>query len=78
MKFRKYVAQSIEAEKFDGVTIPENVQFRLVSGNWEIYNELHESWIKIKVGDYYRTDIPNDHYPIDSKYMEENYYEIFD
>jgi len=37
---------------------------------------LHKSWIQIKVGDYFRTDIVGDNYPIDAEYMKENYDEI--
>jgi hypothetical protein len=77
MRFVKNPTE-ITAEIFDGKTFPTGIEFRLVAGTWEIYNALHDSWVKLKIGDYYRTDVPGDHYPIDKDYMAANYTEKTD
>jgi hypothetical protein len=79
MKFRRIpVTSEITAERFNGEDPKvEGIQFRTEDGYfWEIHNELHDSWIKIREGDYYRTDIKGDHYPIDADYMKKNYEEV--
>lgn len=57
--------------------IPAHV-FRDKDGDWAVYNKLHDSNIKLKVGDYIRVDDPNDTYPIDADYMAANYDELPD
>jgi len=66
----------IEAKQFDGNPTDSNIQFRQVDNVWQIYNKLHNSWINIKIGDFYRTDLEDDYYPIDAEYMKENYTEV--
>lgn len=66
----------IEAKQFDGNPTDANIQFRQVDNVWQIYNKLHDSWINIKIGNFYRTDLEGDYYPIDAEYMKENYTEI--
>jgi len=78
MRFVKNPAE-ITAEILDGENFPIGKEFfRQVDGVWEIYNGLHDSWVKMKIGDYYRTDVPGDHYPIDKDYMAANYTEKVD
>ena len=72
MKFIKKPS-IIDAEIFDGNPTDSNIQFRQVDNVWQIYNKLHDSWINIKIGDFYRTDIEGDYYPIDADYMKKNY-----
>jgi len=78
MKFRKKPT-IIEAEIFEGKD-PDikgiSFKYLMTDKSWKIYNALHKSWIQIKVGDYFRTDIVGDNYPIDAEYMKENYDEI--
>lgn len=74
MKFNRKPSP-IEANEFNGSNFPENIQFRQTGNEWEIYNKLHDSWIKIKIGDFYRTDIEGDNYPIDRQYMLDNFTE---
>lgn len=77
MKFRKKPT-IIEAEKFEGQDPEiEGIAFNysMTDKSWQIYNRLHGNWINIKRGDYFRTDIPGDNYPIDAEYMKENYEE---
>lgn len=78
MKFRKKPID-ITAEQFNGEDPNiEGIEFAWFEDeqSWKIYNVLHKSWIQIKVGDYFRTDIVGDNYPIDAEYMKENYDEI--
>lgn len=76
MKFRKKPSE-IEAVQFKGFIddpeIPEHVKIRNIEGRFEIFNTLHDSWILIKVNDYFRTDIVGDPDPIDLAYMLANY-----
>ena len=79
MRFKKIVTSEITAEVFNGNDPEmEGIKFRysLQDSSWQIYNELHDSWINIKTGDYFRTDVVGDHYPIDKDYMKANYEEI--
>lgn len=78
MKFRKKPID-ITAERFNGEDPNiEGIEFAWFEDeqSWKIYNVLHKSWIQIKVGDYFRTDIVGDNYPIDAEYMKENYDEL--
>ncbi len=78
MKFRKKPID-ITAELFNGEDPNiEGIEFAWFEDeqSWKIYNVLHKSWIQIKVGDYFRTDIVGDNYPIDAEYMKENYDEL--
>lgn len=78
MKYRRIpVTSEITAEMFDGNTTKSDARFRITDeGTWQIYNGLHNSWINIKMGDFYRTDIEGDTYPIDAEYMKKNYEEV--
>lgn len=40
---------------------------------YEVWNQLHESWIKLKPGDYVRIDDSNDNYPIDEDTFNNTY-----
>lgn len=40
---------------------------------FEVYNELHDSWIKIKLNDFVSVNDPKDHYPIDRDYFIKNF-----
>ena len=78
MKFLKKPTE-ITAEKFEGKD-PQikgiGFNYSMTEKSWQIYNRLHSTWINLKVGDYFRTDIEGDHYPIDAEYMKENYIEV--
>jgi len=65
---------TIEAEQFqpDKMPWPSDVH-RRDDGTFFVCNDLHKSDITIKPGDWVRVDIPGDRYPIDAKYMEENF-----
>lgn len=80
IKVQKFIKKPSEilAVQWDGTesSIHSGVLFRKEGTSWQIYNRLHDSWIIIKIGDYYRVDIDGDNYPIDAKYMEENYIEV--
>jgi len=45
----------------------------LEKDEYKVWNELHESYINIKPGDWIRVDYVDDTYPIAQEYMEENY-----
>lgn len=63
-KYRKLPIE-IEAEEFTGASI-DGVSIVGPPGYYEVHNLLHDSWIKIKEGDFVRTDLaPDDVYPID-------------
>ena len=61
----------IEAEQFD----PEHPAdyIRHAADEYAVYNERHDSWIKLAPGDWVRTDKPGDRYPIDRKTFEATY-----
>lgn len=42
-------------------------------GDWVVYNGLHQSEIKLKLGDYVRIDDYNDNYPIDEGTFNNTY-----
>lgn len=70
----------IEAVRFDPAElslIPAKV-YMTMAGDWVVYNGLHSSEIKLKPGDYIRTDDPHDNYPIDADYMAANYDELIE
>ena len=75
---KRYLKKPSEiiAFQFDGNPQNSMVKFREQNKVWQIYNELHDSWINIKTGDFYRVDIKGDYYPIDAEYMKENYTEV--
>jgi hypothetical protein len=75
MKFRSK-PKEIEAEQFfpDKPPWPPGVHSDpSLSTGWYVRNELHNSKIEIKPGDFVRTDLPGDLYPIDREYMAKNY-----
>jgi hypothetical protein len=78
IKPKRYLKKPSEiiAVQFDGTPQNSMVKFREQNKVWQIYNELHDSWINIKTGDFYRVDIKGDYYPIDAEYMKENYTEV--
>lgn len=71
-RYRKLPAE-IEAEEFTGAAI-DCVSIVGPLGYNEVYNKLHDSWIKLKVGDFVRTDLaPDDVYPIDREVFFNTY-----
>lgn len=67
----------IEAIQLGKDHIPDNVRTR-DSGDpiqpFEVFNPLHNSWIKLRVGDMIRTDLaPKDVYPIERETFETTY-----
>jgi hypothetical protein len=81
MSIYKSKPKIIEAVEFNpddltnlrGVDLNEIKSVSPPTTEYQIYNRLHSSWIGIKPGDMVRIDQPNDHYPIDKAYFEENY-----
>lgn len=77
MKFMPTL-QIIEAVQFAGDcgNYPDNVILSQDEiNNMKVYNKLHDSWIKLKLGDWIRVDLENDVYPINKDYMDSNYTE---
>lgn len=76
-KYRK-IPMEIEAEEFTGQMIPNcTIIEDLSEKTYKVYNKLHESWIKLKVGDMVRTDLaPEDVYPIDRDTFELTYEKV--
>lgn len=59
--------REITAEQFRVADVwPPNVEVG-EGGQHVVWNGLHASYIKLKDGDYVRTDDPNDSYPIDEE-----------
>ena len=77
MKFRNK-PKGIEAEQFWPEKLPwlPNVGEYDGSGGYYVFNQLHQSHINIKPGDWIRTDNPKDYYPIKQEYMNQNYEQI--
>lgn len=80
MSIYKSKPKIIEAVEFNPAQLyelPENLRISFIETpelvEYELYNELHDSRIKIKPGDMIRIDQPKDYYPIDKAYFEENY-----
>lgn len=74
----KKLSTEMEAVEFTGEEIPgcTMVFDRDDEGakTCAVYNQLHDSWIKLKVGDFVRTDLaPTDVYPIDRAYFLANF-----
>lgn len=72
---------TITAEQFrPGLAGQQSANVRVVEGGlnpvYEVYNGLHDSWIKLKPGDYIRTDDPNDNYPIDQATFDATYEQL--
>lgn len=57
--------------------LPDGVQIRFQgegdAGSFEVYNALHDSWIKLKVGDWLNVQDLEDVYPIEASYFAEHY-----
>ena len=77
-RFRKkpVVIEAIQLQP--EVVVPEGVKLRhsVEDGETvtEVYNELHDSWIKLRNGDWLRTDrAPRDVYPIAGGIFEATY-----
>jgi hypothetical protein len=74
--------RQIEAvELIPGVLMPEGVKVRVVRGGapdaYEVYNALHDTWIKTKTGDMIRVDkAPLDVYPIDRETFDATYVDV--
>jgi hypothetical protein len=51
---------------------PKNVRFTETAG-FEVYNALHDSWIKFKAGDWINVTDPKDNYPTDVKVFADTY-----
>lgn len=77
MKFQTKL-RIIEAEQFwpDNKKWPPNVV--KVLGRHKVWNDLNAEYLNIKPGDWVRVDDLKDTYPIDEKYMEENYEVVYD
>jgi hypothetical protein len=67
--------KEIDAVQFDPrKQPPEGVKIRSVNGGYEVWNELHGSWIGVKEGDMLRIDLaPRDVYPIDKATFDQTY-----
>lgn len=72
MPFYKRIPEIIEAVPFTGNPIT-GVRIEAKNNSYRVYNLLHDSWIKVKIGDFIRVDKPNDHYPIDKETFQSTY-----
>jgi len=64
----------IEAVQFNNNhDLPPGVEWDDTEYDYVVVNKLHNSRIKIFQDDWVRVDNPNDRYPIDKDYMEQNY-----
>ena len=43
------------------------------SSEYEVYNKLHQSWIKLELEDYINITTPGDYYPIKKHIVEASY-----
>jgi len=67
----------IEAVEFGVDFLPEEVVIKNSSEGSMVYNELHDSWIKINFGDMIRVDqAPEDVYPIDRETFDQTYEKV--
>jgi len=67
----------IDAIEFGKDPIPENVIMLNPHESPMVWNELHQSWIKLKKGDLIRIDqAPDDVYPIDRQTFEQTYEKV--
>lgn len=77
MKFQKKPSIVEVVELIPGVLMPEGVLVRTTTegeDTYEVYNELHDTWIKTRSGDFIRIDLaPKDVYPIEKTYLAENF-----
>lgn len=53
--------------------LPKNVGFDEENGKFFVWNELHQSRVYLKYGDYIRVDMDNDWYPIDRNIFMRTY-----
>lgn len=76
-KSKPKIIEAIEFEPLKPFNLPAEVKIKFLNTPeevvYELFNKLHNSWIKIKPGDMIRIDNANDHYPIDKADFEENY-----
>lgn len=57
-----------------GMELPDHVEVHVNEDQtYAVYNELHDSWIKLKAGDMIRVDQEGDVYPIDAKTFQTTY-----
>lgn len=61
----------ITAEQFDPERPADYISH--AGDEYAVYNELHDSWIKLAPGDWVRVDKPGDRYPIDRETFEATY-----
>lgn len=73
-RYRKKPVE-IEAEEFTGEHIEGcNTSYDDTEDYYKVYNKLHDSWIKVGLGDMIRTDLaPDDVYPIDKDTFAKTY-----
>lgn len=76
-KFQRKPAVIEAIELVPGVLMPEGVLVRATTegvDTYEVYNKLHDTWVKVRAGDLIRIDMaPEDVYPIEKTYLSENY-----
>lgn len=76
MKYRKKPVV-IDAFRFMGTSgdgldpIPDNVRWN--NHSWEVYDRLHDTWVKFEVGDYIVTGIQGETYPCKPDVFEQTY-----
>jgi hypothetical protein len=78
-KFQSKPKTITAVQLVEGQPLPPNVHQKFDEngpGGYHVYNDLHTSWIDLKLGDWVRIDDPNDTYPIDAAYMAANYDQI--
>lgn len=75
-EFRPKVLRTVTLEQFWPEQKPWPLNVRADAGSHVVWNELHQSYIKLKPGDWVRVDTPGDTYPIDWGYLKENYEQV--
>lgn len=75
MKFRKKPT-TIEAIEFGPSSLPPGIRATMVrekDGEWQVWNELHRSWINVKLGDMVNITKYEDVYPIERATFDATY-----
>ena len=76
----KYRRRPTEIEAVQVLSIETMERYCRTGWNWlpaekgfRVYNQLHDSWIKARVGDYLNITVASDVYPIDKDYFLKHY-----
>lgn len=79
MKARKKptVIEVVEFDPRDTGDLPKALNLRDDGAEWQIWNQMHSSWIGVKRGDMIRVDSgPDDYYPISREVFARDFEEV--